>query len=199
MSWQACMLPVNQEIKAIDAIKAWLKKNNASFGVEKVYILYLDMISKAGLSLEEAAKEAISRCSTCSMMQKIATLVRNELPDYERILEKKAAGQLLEYLENNNRLPEALELINRSNSIWNTQVFNFFKKYKKNFPSEAEKYFCNELIKNLEYTGNNNYYIVADILQQIKQINRSLANEYLEDIRINYKRRRSLIAILAKI
>lgn len=38
----------------------------------------------------------------------------------------------------------------------------------------------------------------ADNIQQLKQINCSLASEYLADIRLNYKRRRNLISILSK-
>jgi hypothetical protein len=188
----------NLVIKATDAIKVWLTVNNG-FGVDEVYALYLDLLAKAGLSLSEAAKEAISHCPTCSMLQKIATLMSEGMSDYELALEQKAAEQLLNYLEIANRLPEALELIKSSKNIWDTRVFDFFKKHKKIFTLEAEKFFTDAINKNLEFAGDNYYHAIGDNIQQLKQVNSSLAAEYLADIRLNYKRRRNLISILSKL
>lgn len=188
----------NQNIKAADTIKIWLTKNDG-YGEERVYMLYLDLLSKAGLNLSKAAKEAISQCSTCSMLQKIASQIRDGLSDYELILEQKAAGHFLDYLEISNRLPEAMELIKRSKNLWHARVFDFFKKHKKIFLSEAEKFFTDAINKNLEFTGDNYYHAIGDNIQQLKQINSSLAGEYLADIRLNYKRRRNLISILSKL
>jgi hypothetical protein len=188
----------NQVAKAIEIIKIWLTANKRS-GIDNVCTLYLDLIAKAGLSLSEAAKEAISNCPNCAMLQKIASLVNEGMSNYELILEQKAAMQLLDYLEIKNRLPEALALIKRSKNIWDTRVFDFFKKHKKIFPSEAERFFTNGINKNLEFAGDNYYHIIADNIQQLKQINSSLAAEYLADIRLNYKRRRNLMSILSKL
>jgi hypothetical protein len=188
----------NLVIKATDGIKEWLNVNNG-FGVDEVYTLYLDLLAKAGLSLSEAAKEAITQCSTCSMLQKIASLISEGMSDYELTLEQKAAGQLLDYLEITDRLPEAMALIKRSKNIWHTRVFDFFKKHKKIFPSEAEIFFTNAINKNLEFAGDSYYHAIGDNIQQLKQVNSSLAAEYLADIRLNYKRRRNLISILSKL
>ena len=188
----------SQTIKATDAIKVWLTANNR-FGVDEVYTLYLDLLAKAGLSLSEAAKEAITHCSTCSMLQKIASVVSEGMSDYELTLEQKASGQLLDYLEITNRLSEAMALIKRSKNIWHTRVFDFFKKHKKIFPLEAEKFFTDAITKNLEFAGDNYYHAIGDNIQQLKQVNSSLAAEYLADIRLNYKRRRNLISILSKL
>jgi len=186
----------NRVTEAIDTIKNWLANTNG-FGEEEIYGFYLDLHEKAGFNLSAPAKEAVSRCSTCSMLQKIVTMTNKELPDYELILEQKASGQLLEYLEMNGRLPEALALLQRNKRIGNTQVFNFYKKHKKIFPSDAERYFIDEINRNLEFTGDNYYHIIADHIQQLKQISRLLADKYLLDIRQNYKRRRNLISILS--
>jgi hypothetical protein len=188
----------NQGIKATDAIKVWLTVNNG-FRVDEVYTLYLDLLAKSGLSLSEAAKEAISHCSTCSMLQKIATLMSEGMSEYELVLEQKAAEQLLDYLENTDRLPEALALIKRSKNIWDTRVFDFFKKHKRIFPLEAENFFTDAINKNLEFAGDNYYHAICDNIQQLKQVNSSLAAEYLADIRLNYKRRRNLITFLSKL
>ncbi len=188
----------NEATKAIDTIKKGLTNNNG-FGSEGLYTHYLDLLAKAQLNLSDAAKEAISHCSNCSMLQKIRSLVSDDLSNYELILEQKAAGELLKYMEISDRLSDALALIKRSKSIWNTQMFDFFKKHKKIFPSDSEKYFAHEINKNLENTGDNYYHAIADSIQQLKQINQSLADDYLKDIRFNYKRRRNLISILTKL
>jgi uncharacterized Zn finger protein len=188
----------NRSTKAVDTIKIWLSRNGA-FGAEKVHMLYLDLLAKAGLNLSEAANVAITKCPSCAMLQKIASLTSDGLSNYEQILKQKAAEQLLEYLELNNRLPEALTLIKQSKAIWPERIFDFFKKHKKHFPSDAEKYFSEVINKNLEYTGDNYYYTISDIIQQLKQINKALAAEYLADIRVNYKRRRKLISILSNL
>lgn len=188
----------NEIKKSVNVIKTWLTNHDNNYGDEKVYVLYLDLLKKDQLDLANAAKEAIFHCPTCSMLQKIASLVNNGLSDYESILEQKNAGHMLEYLETKGRLSEALALIKRSKGIWDTQVCNFFKKNKKDFPIDAEKYFSGLVDKNLEYTGENYYHAIADAIQQLKQINRSLADAYINDIRINYKRRRNLISILSK-
>jgi len=188
----------NEIKKAIEVIKIWLNNHANSFGDEKVYVLYLELLNKANLSLSDAANEAISNCSTCSMLQKIALLAPNGLSDYESILEQKNAGQMLEYLETNGRLSEALVLIKRSKNILDTQLYNFFKNHKKDFPLDAENYFSIVIDKNLEYTGDNYYHAISDTIRQLRQINRSLADEYLKNIRFNYKRRRNLISILSK-
>jgi hypothetical protein len=53
--------------------------------------------------------------------------------------------------------------------------------------------------KNLEFAGDSYYHTVAENIQQLKQVNSSLAAKYLADIRLTYKRRRNLISILSKL
>lgn len=187
-----------QKLKAIAAIRQWLA-NHHQYGVDDVYTLYLDLLAKVGDDVQEAAKEAITHCPTCAMLKKIATLTSSQLVDYERILEQKDAGQLLEYLEFSERISEGLELIKRSKNIWDTQVFNFFKKHKRSFPAEACSYFSDEIDKNLDFTGDNYYHMIADIISQLKMIDMPLADQYLREIRQNYKRRRNLMTILSKL
>ena len=187
----------NEIKKAIEVIKDWLPIYNGS-DKQEVYTLYLDMLKKAGGNLTIAAKEAITNCPTCSMLQKISAIVNVDQIIFETILEHKDPGQLLNYLVTNERLSEALALIKRSKSIWDNQVNDFFKKHKSKFVPDAEKYFSERINKNLESAGDSYYHAVSDTIQQLRQINRSLADEYLKDIRLNYNRRRNLISILSK-
>jgi hypothetical protein len=65
----------------IESIKTWLR-NNDGFGNEDLFSLYLTMINKAGGNFSDVAKEAITHCPTCLMLQKIASLESHSLQDY---------------------------------------------------------------------------------------------------------------------
>lgn len=195
----AILYESQQEIKkAINTIKIGLAENNDLFGNERVYSLYLDLLKKAGLNLMDAAIDAIFHCPTCTMLLKVTSVIEDGYSACEQILEKENAGQLLEYLETNARHSEGLALIKRSKYIGDTQVFSFFKKNKKQFPSDAENYYSSVINKNLKFAGDHYYQAIADSIEQLKQVNASLAKKYLSDIRLNYKRRRNLISLLSK-
>jgi hypothetical protein len=185
-------------MKAIDTLKDWIAAYDAN-SKDAVFSLYLDLLAKVNLNLSGAAREAISHCPSSSMLIKIASMMKDDLSGYELILEKKNAEELLDYLEKKKRLPEALALINRNKGIWDERVFSFFKKHKIIFPADAEKYFTEKISENLEVAGNSNYQAIANNIEQLKKINPSLAQVYLSDIRLNYKRRRNLITILSKL
>jgi len=188
----------NELEKAIEVIKVWIEKADKSYGDDMVYSRYLDLLKKSQQSIFDVAKEAIILCPNSSILEKVVSLDKENSSVYERILEKKNPGQLLEYLEKHSRLSEALALIKRSKSIWEEDVFNFFKKHKKEFPADAEKLFCKIVEKNLENAGDRYYQAIADALDQLVKINQLVALEYIKEIRFNYKRRRNLMSILSK-
>jgi uncharacterized protein YdhG (YjbR/CyaY superfamily) len=187
-----------QTTKAIDTIKNRLA-NNGERANEAIYSYHLDLLLKAELDISEAAKEAICHRPSSSMLQKIASILDGETKAYEVILEQKSEAQLLAYLEANDRLDEALDLIKRRKHLSHINLFDFFKRHKKMFPTDAGIFFCNEINKNLEYTGDSYYHAVANNLKQLKQINQPLFNENLRNIKFHYKRRRNLMDILSKI
>ncbi len=186
----------NMVLKAIESIKAWLGLGTR-FRQDDVFNLYLDLLTKAGLNISEAATKAITNCPNSSMLEKIASMVTENLKDYEAILEKQSPDQYLNYLENADRLQEAMELIKRSNRIGDSRIFDFYKKHKRIFSSEAKNYFISGINENLRFTGDSFYHNIADNIKQLKQINLPLARQILADIRLNYKRRRNLINILS--
>jgi len=186
--------------KAVQALEGWLMVNRNGMD-ENVYTLFLDMSAKANLNMVDAAKFAITECPRCSVMQKISTLISNKslLSEYEIILEKKSDSQFLKYLDTENRISEAVAYIKRSKNIWHGDILNFYKKHKLTIPADAEEFFCKEINKNLEFTGDSYYETIAEILKELRQINSTLTDGYLSKIRTEYKRRRNLIAILAKL
>lgn len=186
----------NRQKESLNVVGKWLNRNEYAYGKENVYCFYLDLLKRDNNDLSKVTKKAIADCSTHSMLQKIADLLPDNLPAYEVILEERNAGELLTFLERSGRLKDALTLIRRRKDIWESQTYNFFKAYKKDFPAEAEEFFYNIIEKNLEHSGDNYYYNVADAIEQIKKVNAALASKLRKDICLNYKRRKKLVSIL---
>ncbi len=182
--------------EAITVTRNWLENNNNYYGDEQVHSLYLDLLAESGADIIDAAKVALVKCPGYDMIEKILSLTNENIAQFEIILMDKAPGEMLTYLEKCERLTEALNLVQTNNSIWDNDRNHFFRKYKKQFPEEAQSFFTEELNSNLEYTGDSYYYAIADAIKQLKSINPGLTREFLEDIRHNYKRRRNLMKIL---
>lgn len=186
----------NKQRKSLQVVEKWLSKNEFAYGKENVHCFYLDLLQNSNNDLSKAAKKAIADCPTESMLQKIADLLPADLRAYEVILEGKNPGALLAFLEGSGRLKDALTLIRRRTDILGYQAYNFFKENKKVFPDEAQEFFCRIIEVNLEFTGDDYYYIIADAIEQINKVNAALAGKLKKDICLNYKRRRNLVTIL---
>ncbi len=188
----------NELNKAISVVKNWLARNKNQYGDEDIYIFYLDLLALAKTELYQIAKEAIAKCPTSTMLQKISSLGTGQLSEYESILAQRNEGEMLDYLECNKRHSEALNLIKHGKNIQTSQLNKFFKKHKRLFPAEAEEYFTKIINNNLQIAGDSYYQAIADAMHELIKINPGLAHTYLNEIRFNYKRRRNLISILSK-
>lgn len=172
--------------------------SRTGFAEDKVMELYLDLTQKLNFSLDEPAKDAISRCSKAAMLFKIKDIVGDSIKEYENILKSKNPGELLAFYEKEKRFQDALSLIKEAEGIWEPTLFEFFRRNKKSIPSEAEQYFLSRIDDNLRDTGNSYYERISETINQVKQINSSLAAELVADIRLNYKRRTNLMAMLKR-
>ena len=183
--------------KAIHSLKTWLAENRSSYysGAD-VWSFYLDLLRKGNHDLSDAAAEAIINCPTDTMLSKIISVINSEPSRYELLLEKKNAEAMLCYLQKQERLPEALALIKRKPTISESQVLDFFRLHKMIFPEDAATFFGKVIDQNLESTGDRYYEAIADAVRHLMKVNQSKANEYLKNIRTNYKRRRNLMALL---
>jgi len=168
------------------------------FAGDKAMELYLELSVKLNYDLDESTRIAITRCPDATMLKKIKEITSGSGIEYEDILKSKDTEELLKYYEKENRLQDAVSLIKESGEIWDTTLFEFFKRNKKSVPSEAEGYFVSRINENLGNTGESYYARIAETLSQLKQINPSLAGELIKDIRLNYKRRTKLMAMLKK-
>lgn len=184
--------------EAIELIRAGLSRDADMYEQEPVYLLYLDLIDPQDPALQEVSEEAMNCCASSSILEKIAALSGKDMDRYERMLEEKNPQGMLEYLEKQGRLSEALSLLKRHDTIWDHLRYAFFKKHKKDFPEEAKTYFSGVIEKNLPYTGNNHYHTIAEALRQIRQLDEQQAAAIAADIRTNYAQRSNLMNLLAE-
>ncbi len=183
--------------KAVETLKRWLAANQETYyHNENVYSFYLELLQKKDDDLSDAAKDAIIHCPTNTMLTKIVSVINGAPNRYEQLLEQKNAGELLRYLEKEMRLPEALALIKRKDNIPENLIYRFFKTHKMVFPNDAITYFTKIIDINLQGVGNRFYEAIVDAIRQLTKVNREQADEYLNHIRVNYKRRRNLIVLL---
>ena len=186
--------------KAIETLHTWLTENRSSYYLhEKPWSFYLDLLVKGKHDFPDIAADAIISCPTDTLLSKIVSITDAAPARYELLLEEKNAGALHLYLQKEERLQEALDLIKRTTKIPENQVLDFFRTHKMTFPEDAETFFVNVIVKNLESAGDSYYEAIADAIRQLTKINRTKADEYLNHIRTNYKRRRNLMSMLSKL
>jgi len=183
--------------EAYEIMKEYMA-GSTGFAEDRAMKLYIELSAKLGYDLNEPARIAVKRCPSASMLEKIKEIAGGSTAEYEKILKSENPEELLYYYEKEKRLQDAVSLIKESGEIWDTALFEFFKRNKKSVPSEAEEYFISRINENLGNTGESYYARVAESLSQVKQINPSLANELIKDIRLNFKRRTKLIAMLKR-
>ena len=186
--------------KAIETLKNWLAVNCGSYYKhEDVHTLYLDFLKKENCELSDVAANIIVNCPTHTMLVKIVSVTGDDSARYELLLEQKDAGEMLLYLQQKERLPEALALIKRKLNIYDSLVYDFFKAHKTLFPDEATAYFSKVIDKNLQSTGDRYYEAITDSIRQMMVSDLTKANEYLLHIRTNYKRRSNLMSMLNRL
>ena len=197
----AALHDANGELsKAIETLKNWLTYNRGSYSRhEDVHTLYLDFLKKGNCELSDAAVETITNCPTHTMLAKIVSATDGDPARYELLLEQKDSGEMLLYLQKQERLPEALALIKRKPNIYESLVYDFFKVHKTLFPDEATAFFSKVIDKNLENTGDRYYEAITEAIRQMMKSDLSKANEYLNNIRANYKRRSKLMSMLDRL
>jgi hypothetical protein len=182
---------------AIETLKSWLAANcGLYYKHEDVHSIYLDLLIKGDIDLSDVSDQIIANCPTHTMLAKIISATGgNDADRYELLLEKKSADQLLLYLQKSNRLPEALALIKRKN-ISDSLLNDFYKSHKTLFPDDATAWFSKIIDQNLKSTGDRYYEAITEALHHLIKVNKTKADEYLNNIRTNYKRRTNLMAML---
>lgn len=184
---------------SIEMVEKWLSSERYGYRDEKVYIYYIDLVRNDAVLHEKACTEAITNCPGKSVLKKIQITMRGNTSMFEKILEEKNPGDLLDFLEDNRRLHEAMELIKRSKKIWSDRVAGFYRKHKEVFKDESIAFFSKIVKDNLPNAGDSYYHAIVNALREIKQLDKPLADNIITEIKTNYNRRRNLMAMLDKI
>ena len=182
--------------EAYKLVEQYLDGSNGYINEEILYY-YLDLCIKTKGNINNVARKVIDIKPAKAILLKLQKYKLQDISYFEQVLKKRNPYDLLSYYEDENRLQDALDLI-KGNMFYDDMVFQFYKKYKKQFKEEAEVYFLKRIEENLENTGNSYYARIAETISQLRQINQGVANKLLTNIRTNYKRRKNLIQMLSR-
>lgn len=183
--------------KALETVKKYMESKICKKN-EGVYALYLRLLKKNQIPLEGIAEVAMNSYPSQIMLLNVIDADPGNALKYEQILLKMRPDEGLNYLEKMNRLQEAFELVTKSTSIYEDRKKEFFKKHKTKFPAEATAFFRTLISEHLKEAGEHHYYAIVEAIGQLLVIDQKLAKQILEDIRVNYRRRRNLISLLGK-
>ncbi len=114
----------------------------------------------------------------------------------EIVVRDRAPEALLTFYEKENRLEDALLLVNELSEFRDSTRFAFFRKHGKLFPKETEAYLVTRIEENLNHTGDRYYTHIAESLDLFRRINPERSSRIAEEIRTNFKRRRNLMEMI---
>jgi len=115
--------------------------------------------------------------------------------EIELLLKEKTLGRYYQLLQQEERVAEMFELLDKLSN----KKEKFFKKYKKEYPTEATAFFRAEIEENLKPTGNEYYQKIAEYLTHLKElIEEEEFDMMVRGLKLEYKRRRNLVKILEK-
>lgn len=181
---------------AIGVLKDCMEKQDFWSVKETVYteLLRLKHIDQ---SLEESfADQMLVELSDKKTLRLVTLHFPNRKHHFEELLQTKSALELLEYLEEENRLKEALQIVMDNDMMLEDRKYSFFKQHNSSFPEQAKTYFVKRINDNLKHTGNEYYGKIANTLKSLQAIDHSQAIEIKEMIKSNYKRRTNLMKLL---
>jgi len=162
-----------------------------------INLLYLELSMVLCKDLKTAALRAINNCPIANVLLQIKRMNIREYSEISDILKNKNPEEYLICLEKGNSFAEAVDFIN-SGKVNEYQAFGFYKRNKMHVVGDAEKFFVNRINKELPFTGESHYMKIAEAIDQICAINRERAGIISDELRTKYKRRTSLIKMIAR-
>lgn len=171
--------------------------NENSFAKAELIRDYLKLALQLNVDYATSAMKALKVHPTHHILLMIKKLKPIDTEEFEQYLQDKNLRELIIFLEKEQRIDEAYALVHKRGS--RECLFDFLKKHKKRYPEKAEKVFLARIDDNLKSAGESFYYAIVHTLKELRQINPSLTREVVEDIKVNYKRRRNLMTLLEKL
>ncbi len=126
------------------------------------------------------------------VLAEIITVSPTQTTYFEKILGQENAQEYAVFLEKNNRLEEALAILEKSGN-----QYDFYVRHKTTFPLKAHVFFGKKLSEIIDETGDKNYETIVALLKQLESLipPEDFKNN-LTIIRETYKRRTNLIKLL---
>ena len=162
----------------------------------QVATIYLESAHKLNLNMDAVSEEAARKCPQADLLLKIKTLKGTVGKRCEVMVKQRNPEELVTFYEKENRMKDALALVQEPDLFYDEVVFEFFNKNRKHFPAEAEKFLKDRIEEDLNHAGKNHYERIAESLDLMKRVNPERSRRIAEEIRANFKRRSSLIQII---
>jgi len=164
----------------------------------QLILIFLDVAHKLDPEMDGITEEAVQKCPRASILHKIKYLTGAVSPRCENIVREWQPEELLSYLEKEDRMKDALDLVQEPEVLYDEIKFAFFKKNRKIFPVECEAYLKDRIEQNLNHTGKSFYTKVAESLDLMNRVNPERTKLIAEEIRANFKRRTNLMSMIRR-
>jgi hypothetical protein len=184
-----------REEEAFNELDSIILSERALWNSE-INLLYLELSVNLCKDLRIAALRAMNNCPIAKVLIQIKRMNISEYSEISDILKSKNPEEYLVYLEKENLFTEAVDFI-KNDRISEYIVFGFYKRNKKYVTRDAENFFVERINKELPFTGESHYMKIAEALDQISAINMERAVKISRELRIQYKRRTSLIKMIS--
>ncbi|TAG88339.1 MAG: hypothetical protein EAZ20_08790 [Bacteroidetes bacterium] len=180
-------------------------------------ISYINSLKELIILLEKHKKNNLLAKIPAILIEKdknYTLIQKNDLPyliskfpshqkEFELRVKTSHLTEYFDYLSENNRLEECLQILDNYNSSQrndmfrlNFDLFKFFSKYKNQISDRASAYFLEIIKKNKDSADNSSYEAFVKSLVQLRTLNSLLAKQLADEARTKYKNRRNLIALL---
>ena len=162
----------------------------------EIIMIYLDVSNKLELDMQVVSREAVRRCPNLPILLKIKEIAGSVDRECEEIVKEYRAEDLLTFYEQENRMADALTLVNEPGLFYDGVIFSFFRQHRKLFPGETEAFLRDRIEKNLNSTGKSYYAKIAESLDLMKRVNPERTRRIADEIRTNFKRRSNLMSMI---
>lgn len=160
------------------------------------FLKLIQMKSTVGATFLEDLKSGLNTYKTNTLLDKAIQYFPEKSLEFESIIESISHYYFLKYLIGKNRIDEAHLLIKKSITLDDGSIHNFYTTHCNRYPEDAITYFIQLINKELPYTGDQHYEVIVNALQYVRKVNPIKAQEIVEMLKKEYKRRRNLMALL---
>jgi hypothetical protein len=174
--------------------------SSAATGKSKLFErrIELEERHRKGRDLGQLAARYVQESATAESLHFVLKYLPAQQDALEKLLQKTNVEGFARYLEDLKRLDEVVALFRLKQGAPSFQwQYDFFKRHKKTYPEAAKVAFQKVLDEALPHPASQHYRAVTEALTHLKVIEPAADFQVrINVIRLNYKRRSSLMAML---